>query len=484
MFGGCNNLTTFTSYLSSLSNGYRMFCGCNNLTNFTSDLSSLVNGNEMFDGCSNLKTFTSDLSSLTNGYRMFCGCNNLTNFTSDLSSLDNGYCMFASCSNLTTLTSDLSSLNNGKMMFAGCSNLKTFYSDLNSLTYGGSMFSDCDNLTTFTSDLGSLNNGKMMFAGCSNLTTFDSDLSSLVNAEGMFGHCSKLTNFNSDLSSLTYGYGMLYGCTALTAFTNDLSSLINGRNMFDMDRNLTTFTSDLSSLTYGGSMFSQTKLSPQSVMYIVDSIKDIVAEKKLYQDGTIPYVTLANGKYSSTKGFMSDGKYVYTYNNPQPYTTTISVTDVGQITIGINVTNNSSTIADQLQTFAEEATFDSWEDLKQAFVDKGWSVSWQYGGTNTDITYDMRGERIIPCPVYAQLVEIFPEGVELDEEGNQVGEKFYTDEQKKQSSYTNEEGTKFYSINWGHDVTNYDDFQQFDSIEDAAAQMRLKKIGEVEIESA
>ena len=58
-------------------------------------------------------------------------------------------------------------------------------------------------------------------------------------------------------------------------------------------------------------------------MYVVESIKDIVAEKKLYQDGVIPYVTYSNGLYSAPKGFMSDGKYVYTYNNPKPYTTTI-----------------------------------------------------------------------------------------------------------------------------------------------------------------
>ena len=50
-----------------------MFTSCSNLTTFTSDLSSLTNGDYMFEYCENLTTFTSDLSSLTNGNGMF-GC--------------------------------------------------------------------------------------------------------------------------------------------------------------------------------------------------------------------------------------------------------------------------------------------------------------------------------------------------------------------------------------------------------------------------
>lgn len=285
-----------------------------------------------------------------------------------------------------------------------------------------------------------------MFADCTNFTTFTSDLSSLTNGIQMFISCFALTSFTSDLSSLTNGGGMFINCPNLTTFTSDLSSLTDGSSMFQNCSNLRNFTSNLSSLTGGSSMFYKTKITPQSVMYIVDSIKDIVAEKKLYQDGIIPYVTLSNNVYSSTKGFMSDGKYVYTYNDPQPYTTAIYASNVGKLTIGIDVTNDSTTIADQLQAFAEEAECDSWEELKQEFVDKGWTVTWQYGGTDTSITYDMRGQRAIPCPIYAQLIE---------------------EEDKDHAEYTNEDGSKFYNINWGHDVTNPQDFQQFDSIEDA-----------------
>ena len=431
MFSECTNLTTFTSDLSSLTDGDNMFLNCN-LTTFTSDLSSLTNGLCMFRACFELDTFTSDLSSLTYGSHMFSTCNKLTTFTSDLSSLTDGYYMFDYCTNLTTFTSNLSSLINGTYMFFNCTNLTTFISDLSSLTDGAHMFSTCNKLTTFTSDLSSLTNGYQMFAFC-NFTTFTSD-----------------SNGSSvNLSSLTNGDGMFYYCNKLTTFTSDLSSLINGASMFFNCNELTTFTSDLSSLINGGKMFNKCKLTPQSVMYIVDSIKDIDAEKKLYQDGTIPYVTLANGKFSSTKGFMSDGGYVYTYNDPQLYTRAISASNVGKLTIGIDVINDSATIADQLQAFAEEATFDSWADLKQAFVDKGWTVTFQYGGTETKITYDLRnGEQIIPCQIFAKLVQV---------------------EDKDSAEYCTEDASTFYNIEWGHDVTDTSSYTQFDSLEDAMA---------------
>ena len=86
--------------------------------------------------------------------------------------------------------------------------------------------------------------------------------------------------------------------------------------MFEYCENLTSFTSDLSNLTTGNGMFSRCKLDAKSVMYIIHSIKDITAEKQLYESGSIPYVTELNGVCSAPRGFMSDTRYVYTYNNP------------------------------------------------------------------------------------------------------------------------------------------------------------------------
>ena len=463
LFGG---LTSFSVELPSLINGSYMFRKCA-FDNFTSDLSSLRDGYSMFNECSNLTTFTTDLSSLVNGYGMFKACSKLTSFSSDLSFLSDGTEMFYGCTSLTSFTSDLSSLNNGRSMFDGCTSLSSFTSNLSTLIRGVGMFSGCTNLTSFSSDLSSLINGASMFSGCTNLTSFSSDLSSLSCSVGMFSGCTSLASFTVDLSSLidnTHG-GMFRGCTNLTSFSSDLSSLISGggvsTGMFYGCTSLSSFTSDLSSLVYGDDMFYGCKLNHHSIMYIIESIKDIYNEKKLYQEGTIPYVTYdsTTKKYSSSKGFMSDGSYVYTYYNPQTTTSKISASRVGTLTIGINVTDDANTINDQLQTFAEGALFDSWADLKQAFVDKGWTVTFQYGGSSTSITYGLRdGERIIPCPVYTKLIEILPqEGEEL------------TDEEKNMAIYCNEDGTKFYEIEWGHDVTNPDDYQQFASLEEAIA---------------
>ena len=73
-----------------------MFPYCTNLNSFSSDLSSLTNGYMMFYNCKNLKTFNSDLSSLTHGYMMFYECylntvsvQNIADTIKDVNSLEN-----------------------------------------------------------------------------------------------------------------------------------------------------------------------------------------------------------------------------------------------------------------------------------------------------------------------------------------------------------------------------------------------------------
>ena len=82
--------------LGDLEDGNSMFYECNNLTSFSSDLSSLINGNWMF-GYTNLKSFSSDLSSLKKASSMFYHCRKLTSFSSSLPSLTDGYYMFYNC---------------------------------------------------------------------------------------------------------------------------------------------------------------------------------------------------------------------------------------------------------------------------------------------------------------------------------------------------------------------------------------------------
>jgi hypothetical protein len=202
-------------------------------------------------------------------------------------------------------------------------------------------------------------------------------------------------------------------------------------------------------------MFYNCSLDAVSVMYIADTINDITAEKQLYSSGSIPYVTYDNTtrKYSAPRGFMSDGNFVYTYNNPQLFTAIIGASLVGKLTLGINVTNNSSTIQQQLENFAKAATFDSWSNLKKQFSDKGWTVTFQYGGTDVSITYDLRnGEQIIPCPIFAKLVQV---------------------EDYDSAEYCTEDASSFYNIEWGHDVTDTTDYTQFDSLEDAMASWNI-----------
>ena len=410
----------------------------------------IKDGNYMFYGCANLQSFYADLSSLSNGSRMFCNCSKLYHISSpdyselNLNSLIDGSDMFYECSQLTSFDADLSSLIDGSNMFSNCTQLKSIYSDLSSLSNGERMFYYCNALTTVPSDLHNLKNGNGMFIQCDNLTSFNADLSSLSKGSYMFESCNKLTSFTSTLSSLTDGERMFYYCNALNTFTSDLSSLINGTGMFAGCPNLTSFNAVLSSLINGNGMFDNSKLSPQSVMYIADSIIDIDAEKRLYSSGTIPYATLSS-LANKSGGFTGAADYVF---KDSPHTITINSSYVGKLTLGINVTNNSSTIQQQLEDFAKEATFDSWSDLKTYFSNKGWTVTFKYGESNESITYGLRGgEQIIPCPIFAKLIEA----------------------DKDSAEYCTEDASTFYNIEWGHDITDTSSYTQFNSLEDAMA---------------
>ena len=431
MFGECQNLQVAVCRLPNLKISTQMFNDCDSLLLFSGQLDNLEDASEMFKGCSNLMAVEASFTKLKNADYMFYACSALTDFSRD--------------ANFSTVT-------NASWMFSGCDKITSFNYDLSSLIIAGRMFYHCDGLTNFSSDMGSLINGFQMFEYCRNLIDFSADLSSLVTANQMFFNCDNLKSFTTNnLNSLVSTESMFNKCSSLTSFNSDLNSLVNGAGMFTQCTSLTSCTSDLSSLVDGGGMFYQCKLNPQSVMYILESINNLAEEKKLYTDGVIPYVTYNNGSYSAKKGFMENGNYVYTSINPyESYTTTntISSSYVGKLTLGINVTNDASTIEQQLLDFANEASYDSWADLKKEFVDKGWTVTFQYGGTNTNITYDLRTDKPTPLPIYARLEEV---------------------ENKDSAQYCNEDATKFYIITWGHDVTNPQDFQMFDSLEDACA---------------
>ena len=234
-----------------------------------------------------------------------------------------------------------------------------------------------------------------LFGNCPSLISFNGDLSSLTYGARMFEECNQLTSFNSDLISLEDGYKMFYECSALTTFSSDLSKLTYGSYMFYRCSNLTSFSSDLSSLTNGDSMFSGCKLSPASVGQILTTLPQNTSNKS--------------------------------------------------ISIGINVSSstvNGKNTATQLLEFANEVGYETWAKLKQSFVDKRWSVTWQFGGTTSSITLS-EDEQFRGIPVYARLIE---------------------EENSERAEYCTEDGTKYYNIEWGHDVTHPEEFEYFGSL--------------------
>lgn len=427
MFFECRNLQTFYDDMPNLTNGEKMFCYCENFSTFEGNLQSLTNGRQMFSNtslsnfacnrsltnltCGNsmfkecaFSSFDEEMPNLIDGGYMFYNCDNLQSFYSNLSSLSDGNHMFESCDNLSNFDcqyKNLSNLSNGYSMFYGCRNLISFYCSLSNLANGEYMFQGCQNLESFDSDLISLKDGTSMFQNCKKLDNFRCDLPNLSDGDNMFYGCNLIKNFESDLSSLTYGNYMFQNCYGLESFISDLSKLESGYSMFSGCSKLSSFKGDLSSLTNGQFMFSNCKLDASSVMFIAESINNLILQNT-----------------------------------------------TGNLTIGINIENNPSPseIEQQCEQFAKDASYDSWEELKQVFALKGWSVSFRFANTTTNIPYDFRnGSQNIPIPIYARII----------------------DSEQNYAEYCNEEGTKFYNIDWGHDVTNPQDFQQFDSLEDA-----------------
>ena len=183
---------------------------------------------------------------------------------------------------------------------------------------------------------------------------------------------------------------------AFKTFITDLPSLTNGDAMFINCRSLQEFRGCLPSLRNAYNMFHSCKLSPLSVMHIIEGIKDVRPE------------TLAeNGE------------------------TALSSTE-GIITVGINVTltegddEGNKTILD---TFAQEAGYEDFNTMNDRFtVDKGWTVTWQSQNSVSIVTPLTRQK---PLAIYARIEE-------CDE---QVAE------------FTNENQDKFYMIDYGFVVS-------------------------------
>ena len=407
-------------------------------------------------------------------------------------------------SNVSTLSDTFMQLEDGQYTFQQNPNVIEVYGGLSNLKTGAGMFNECYNLSKVNANLGNLIDGQEMFMS-SALSSFTGDLSSLICGYEMFDAYnyeiedsvfamfnttnldnlqfadymfafSLLTEFTYDLKSLRRADSMFYLNNALKKFCSDTSKLVEAPFMFCDCPQLSDFIGDLSSLAIGQLMFSNCRLNAKSVMYIAETIRDLIGELEQYTSGKKEYISLSEKNPEKfSQGFCSEdiNDYAYAMQNPmwgryrsieaiEPALYRVEWSRIGMITIGIDVAEDEidgRSHEQQKLEFANAAGYSSWEDLNNTFLNKGWEVEWQFNGP-VQSTYRMtRNKKTLP--VYAKLIEIKPEG---QEEGKE--EKVYTKQQKRRAKYCTPDGSKYYTICWGHEVSNTEDYTKYDSIQD------------------
>ena len=247
-------------------------------------------------------------------------------------------------------------------------------------------------------------------------------------------HVATFTSFNADLSSLTKGERMFNGCTNLANFTSDLSSLENGYMMFNGCDNLTTFNSDLSSLTSGENMFN----GCNKLTTFTSDLSSLTCGHQMFYGCKLDTASVQN---------IAETISIYDANTGGSFGS--------KLTIGIGNTQPSD---EEIEAFDTMAT-------------KGWTVyvnGSKYTPSSTCCasltTLDENGEETVtPIPFYAKPIPSDEEhATYIDENGN----------------FFNILGAQFI---YGDDLSTYG---MFINEEDAAANMRLTKIGAEEIETA
>ena len=166
-----------------------------------------------------------------------------------------------------------------------------YTTNLDKLTNGNCMFRLCDNLIKFETNLPNIITGEQMFAGCQYLQSVKSDMPKLTNGYNMFSktthngqsyRCS-LRQFQGDLSSLVDGHNMFYMISGwydsqlkrepgMYSFKSNTPLLENGNSMFCYSV-LQVFDSSLESLSDGYNMFKSCILDKESVLRILNSLK-------------------------------------------------------------------------------------------------------------------------------------------------------------------------------------------------------------------
>lgn len=288
--------------------------------------------------------------------------------------------------------------------------------NLATLRDGSNLFAANTNVTNWTADMPNLVNAQGMFHA-SSITSFNGNLKNVKGARDMF--ClTKLSNFSADLSLLSEGITMFLGCSLkswntklpnlssaihmfqynpLSIFDEDLPKLSSAGALFYGCGKLTKFRGTLPSLSSGDSMFYGCKLDARSVLCIISSVP-----------------TWASGSHPLTIG------------------------------CGCSADEESK------NAYAQEIGYESFTALNDAFIAKGWTVTWQFNGPAA-ANYSLRNPRPEPKKVFAKINEI-------DEDV---------------ASYT--DGEKFYNLDWGH-VVNDDSYEEFESFEAALEHFNLREL--------
>lgn len=285
MFYGCSSLTSFnTDNIENLTDGSRMFAVCSNLRNVNANFTNLTNAQGMFQYCSNLNINGCTFPKIENITSMFY-YGGKGEITCDFKHIVDGTRMFYQ-SKFNSIACDFSSLENGTEMFYYTPNLTLFKSELPALTNGASMFQD-SGVVAWDIELPNLTNGNYMFRDSYIHEVNIEEIPNLVNARYLFS-CSynSSTNrtrftkpFSTNLPKVKDGSYMFYRRYASTTPTVEiaqglnLNSLENGQYMF-CNTALTHFKSALPNLNNGSYMFYGCKLDKESVLFIVNQLKN------------------------------------------------------------------------------------------------------------------------------------------------------------------------------------------------------------------
>lgn len=284
-------------------------------------------------------------------------------------------------------------------------NIQELPSDLYHLVNGSSMFYSCSKLEKIDKRLPNLEIAQSMFQYCRSLKDVDTILPHLWGAPYMFGNCSALTSFNINLDQLVLSGAMFQNCEKLESFISDLSKLENAPLMFSGCKNLKTFVGNLASVNSASNMFDKCKLDALSVLHIIDSIAEATPDS--------------------------------------PFS---------KITIGIDVSPNEKdgkSVEEQLLDFAKEMGYDTWNDVKDALTEKGWTAAWQFND-GSDIA--LLATDSLSLPIYARINK------EID---------------KEMALYCSEDGKTYYNLEWGHDVSDVLKYKKFGSLSEACGYFNI-----------